>query len=184
MKSDFFLRHWKMLEQNINVLNDHERKTGKLLFNSLNKLSADDRQALKEKYYDSTVYSKFDKARGIYLSVIPVKDEVAASKGNVSLEEFRENKNRAIKRLEAIMDEVSQAIKNNEQYIYMELKGYYVKGFGSESTAKFSFSHTDLVLSPSFDEAYTFNADNKAERAIVESLENCGFERRLLDRNW
>ena len=171
-----------MLEKNINVLTEHERKSARLLFNSLKEISADSRQVLKEKYYDSDKYAKYDKDRKVYTTVIPVKDDVLALNRGLLIEDYRLLKNKAQLELENKLDDVSQKIIEQERFVFVVLKGLYVSNIGN--TDYFSFFSNDIVLNSDMSVAYKFDTENRNERKVVEIFENHGFKRKLLDRDW
>lgn len=182
IRSELFLRQWKMLEKNVNILTDYERKSGRLLFNSLKEISADSRQVLKEKYYDSNKYAKYDKDRKVHTTVMPIKDDVLALNRGLLLEDYRLLKNNAQLELEYKLDDVSQKIIQQERFVFVELKGLYVLDIGE--TDWFSFFSNNIVLNSDMSLAYKFDTENMNERKIVEIFENHGFKRKLLDRDW
>ena len=171
-----------MLEENVNILTEHEIKSARLLFNSLKEVSSDSRHLLKEKYYESNKYAKYDKNRKIYTTVIPIKDDVLALNRGLLIEDYRLLKNKAQHELEYKLDDVSQKIIQQERFVFVVLKGLYVSDI--RNTDYFSLFSNDIVLNSDMSLAYKFDTENMNERKIVEIFENHGFKRKLLDRDW
>lgn len=115
IRVQFYLRHWKMLEENRNILTMHEIDAARLLFNSLPKMSDENLEMLKIKYYDTPNKSSFDRKRGVYRTCVPITDEVLAYQLGITIEQYRINKRIAENELEEIMLQTGHELLHSKE---------------------------------------------------------------------
>ncbi|MFW3587475.1 hypothetical protein ACODGR_03195 [Vagococcus fluvialis] len=182
-----FLTHWKMLEQNVNNLKPHEIEMGKLLFNSLPKLSEKSRNLLKIKYYDSPNVACFDKERAVYTSTMPINDDVVAFNLGVTIEQYRIDRRLAEKELKELMLQAGQEILYSKDKIFLKINRFlYIKHVDIKMDyflGKY-LEVGDITLTGNhiLDEKQVFDLSDDVIRQGVEKLENYGFQREALDK--
>lgn len=186
IRVQYYLRRWKMLEQNRNQLKPHEMECAKILFNSLPKVSKESLTILKEKYYDSDNVSNFDCKRGIYTSHIPISDQVRAYQLNIEFEDYKKQRQVAEFELEKAMLEVGKLVLKSEEKIYLKInQSLYIKSVDIQSVmySDYSVSVGDIVLTHGIacDDKQVFDTTNEVIKKGVEKLETYGFLREALN---
>ena len=185
VRVQYYLRRWKMLEENVNDLKPCEMDKAKMLFNSLPKLNEDDLRLLKAKYYDTNKTCSFDKTRGVYTSCIPINDEVRAYHENVTIEQYGVNRRIAEGRLEDIMLEVGHELLNSKEKIYLKINRFlYIKQVEIQEDVflKGHVEVSDIRLTGSIgiNDKQVFDLSNDVVKQGVLKLEQYGFEREAL----
>lgn len=186
IRVQYYLRRWRCLEENRDKLRPYEIEQGKLLFNSLPKLSKDELKILKEKYYDSENVSSYDSNRGIYNSRIPINDQVRADQLNLELSDYRKQRQMAEFELEKHMLEVGKQIIKSEEKIYLKINHFlYIKSVDIQAVAYSDYYVTvsDIVLTHGVacDDKQVFDMTNEVIKKGVERLEGYGFIREAVD---
>lgn len=186
IRVQYYLRRWRCLEENRDKLRPYEIEQGKLLFNSLPKLSKDKLKILKEKYYDSENVSSYDSNRGIYNSRIPINDQVRADQLNLELSDYRKQRQMAEFELEKHMLEVGKQIIKSEEKIYLKINHFlYIKSVDIQAVAYSDYYVTvsDIVLTHGVmcDDKQVFDMTNEVIKKGVERLEGYGFIREAVD---
>lgn len=181
----FYLRKWRMLEENRNILTLHEIDTAKLLFNSLPNLSERDLFLLRLKYYDSHNKSSFDKDRGVYRSCIPNNDEVVAYHLNMPIEQYRIERRIAEKHLEEEMLVAGEAMLMSKEKIYLKINRFlYIKSVDIHLDVLFhkQVEVGDVTLTGNhiIDEKKVFDLSDETIKQGVLQLERYGFQREAL----
>lgn len=186
IRVQYYLRRWRCLEENRDKLRPYEIEQGKLLFNSLPKLSKDKLKILKEKYYDSENVSSYDSNRGIYNSRIPINDQVRADQLNLELSDYRKQRQMAEFELEKHMLEVGKQIIKSEEKIYLKINHFlYIKSVDIQAVAYSDYYVTvsDILLTHGVacDDKQVFDMTNEVIKKGVERLEGYGFIREAVD---
>lgn len=182
-----YLRHWKMLEKNVNQLKSNEIEMGKLLFNSLPKLSEESRNLLKIKYYDSPNVACFDKDRAVYTTTMPINDEVVAFNLGVTIEQYRIDRRLAEKELEELMLQAGRDLLYSKDKVFLKINRFlYIKHVDIKMDyflGKYlEVGDVTLTGNSLIDEKQVFDLSDDVIKQGVEKLENYGFQREALDK--
>ncbi|MBO0476173.1 hypothetical protein DOK76_03765 [Vagococcus sp. DIV0080] len=187
VRSQYYLRRWKMLETNRSILSLREVENAKLLFNSLPKLPKESLDILKAKYYDTPNLGNFDHKRGVYTSNIPISDKAMAFKLNMEPADYSKERRLAEIELEKIMIEVGQLILKREEMIYLKINQFlYVKEVdivpSIYDSTWITIDDVTLSIGMTSDKKKVFDMRDETTRLGVEKLERYGFLREALNQ--
>lgn len=193
VKVNFYLRHWRMLEKNRNILTFHEIESARLLFNSLPKLSEKNLKLLKKKYYDTEKTSSFDRDRGVYRACVPINDEVVSYQLDMTEDQYRNARQIAERELEDIMLSVGSELLHSKQKIHLKInRFFYIKSVEIyqerlpkqlENFTKKRVLVDDVILTLNdvTGAKQVFDLSDDVIKKGVEQLERYGFMREALD---
>lgn len=123
-KVTYLLTHWQYYERQKDYLTNTELRDAMFFFNALQRISSDDFELLRSKYYDAETF-KIGTAK-------PNSDEVCRHKYKLSLEAYRRKRHKVSIRLANELDNViadfSQDLNNNLEEFILGYKGWYVVG--------------------------------------------------------
>lgn len=167
IRPQYYLKRWRMLEDNRNNLTSHEKKLAKILFNSLAKLPEESIAVLKEKYYDAPNLCSFDAARQIYTSVVPLSDDGMAHEKEMELEEYVTMRREAERKLLIEMQVVEKLVRKSESRLLVKIGRFYVKSFNNQKSLE------NVELTRWRKEARIFEMNKVNDKKIVDKfLEN------------
>lgn len=186
IRVEFYLRRWKMLEENRNILTMHEIDLARLLFNSLPKMSDESLKILKVKYYDTEKKSSLDKDRGVYKSCIPLNDEEAASKLDIPTDQYRITRCLAENELKGIMLVTGHELLHSKEKIFLKINNFfYVSSVNISLDKNFKqflkVGDVTLTTENTFRKKQVFDLSDEVVKQGVEYLEKYGFMREALD---
>lgn len=188
IRVEFYLRHWKMLEENRNILTMNEIDLARLLFNSLPKLSEENLNTLKIKYYDTSNKSSFDRKRGVYRTCVPITDEVVAYQLGITIEQYRINKRIAEKELEEIMLKTGHELLHSKEKIFLKINNFFFVRSADISLDKHfnqfvNVGDVTLTTENTLSKKQVFDLSDDVVKQGVEYLEKYGFMREALDEH-
>lgn len=170
IRPQYYLKRWRMLEENRNNLTSHEIRLAKILFNSLAKLSEESIKVLKEKYYDAPNLCSFDAARQIYMSVVPLSDDGMAHEKEMELEEYVTMRREAERKLLIEMQIVEKLVRKSESRLLVKIGHFYVKSFNTQK----SLESVELIRWKK--EARVFEMDKADDKKLVDKFLENGFD--------
>lgn len=186
-QTTYLLRHWKMLEKYRDDLSEPQIVIARILFNSLKKLNEKDLQILKEKFYDSQIYSYFDNETGRYKSIVPINDETMALKKSLNINEYRKIKGLALSNLRKALDETEQEIANKERFVRLRIKKIYVRDLQTTplpAPASMNMTEISNIMVGWESEARIFDTKTELDEIIVNKLESMGFSKESVQKQY
>lgn len=177
----WYLKRWKFLEKNRNNLDEYDKRLGVLLFNALNRMSEDNRQILKEKYYDPDSPALFSEYSNDYTVNVPVPDKEIASRLNIDPYHYRKIRVKAESEFMKFVKEVHEEINIKSRMVNLAIKdNFYIKEVVSnrdKSWNKFWYGNAEVLLTVSHKKALSFDTTDKDTLNLVEHYERNGFKR-------
>lgn len=109
------LTRWKYYDKFYGILSEIEEKNARCFFLALERLTEDEREILKRKFYLSDLYAKYSKHDHGYKTVRPIPDQQLAMQQGVSLYRFTN----ARKAAESKLDKELGKIRNYQLETYI-----------------------------------------------------------------
>ncbi|MGF2189591.1 hypothetical protein ACQUD0_04565 [Vagococcus fluvialis] len=177
----WYLKRWKYLERNRNRLDDDDKRMGVLLFNALNRMSEENRQILKEKYYDPDNPALFSEYFNDYTVNVPVSDTEIAKKLNIDPYHYRKIRVKAESEFMKFVKEVDEEINIKSRMVNLAIKdNFYIKRIDSNQDKTWNnywYVSAEVILTVSHKEALSFDTVDEDVLSLVEHYERNGFNR-------
>lgn len=167
----YYLRHWRFYENARYDLDPKELENAKVFFNALKELPEEDRKILADKYYKAELSCNYDPSRYTYTTVIPINDEVLASKSNMPHSHFSQLRKEAENRLGESMIRIlkEQHIKLKTFKLRLSKNLYFV-----DSIEREMFQKQKYIVGDEYD-AKVFHSPE--DDIVTRSLMGIGFEK-------